>query len=54
MKTSVGHQIVTIVTIITEMFFSLTAVSQSNDWRNAENGSSIYTNGYCDQPYHEY
>lgn len=24
---------------------------QIQDWRNAKYGSSIYTNGYCDQPY---
>ncbi len=25
--------------------------AQSEDWRNAKNGLSIYANGYCDQPY---
>lgn len=25
--------------------------AQSQDWRNAKNGTSIYKNGYCDQPY---
>lgn len=37
-------------------FFLLTSFinvlsGQIQDWRNAKYGSSIYTNGYCDQPY---
>ena len=51
MKPAVILKIVTIVTITSEMFLSTSVFSQSNDWRNAENGTSIYTNGYCDQPY---
>ena len=27
------------------------AIAQPSDWRNLKNGYSIYTNGYCDQPY---
>ena len=27
------------------------AFGQLHDWRNVKNGNSIYTNGYCDQPY---
>ena len=25
--------------------------AQSQDWRNAKSGHSIYSHGYCDQPY---
>mgnify|MGYP006283489413 CR=1 FL=1 len=33
-------------------FLSLVnAYSQDEDWRNAVNGNSILSNGYCDQPY---
>ena len=31
--------------------FVNTILAQPKDWRNAKNGTSIYTNGYCDQPY---
>lgn len=33
------------------LLFSYSALAQKSDWRNAKNGSPIFTNGYCDQPY---
>lgn len=30
---------------------SVPATAQTSDWRDVRNGSSIFTNGYCDQPY---
>lgn len=45
-----------IITIFSISFFLLLNYSnilcgQPQDWRNAKFGTSIYTNGYCDQPY---
>lgn len=34
-----------------QAFLLLPAKAQHDDWRNAKNGISIYTHGYCDQPY---
>jgi hypothetical protein len=39
------------VFLILVILFSIPVYAQSEDWRNAENGNSILTNGYCDQPY---
>ncbi len=51
MKLPVRFLIVTFVTIVTEIILSISVYAQNGDWRNAENGTSIYSNGYCDQPY---
>lgn len=34
-----------------QIILTLSSYSQSQDWRNAKSGHSIYTHGYCDQPY---
>ncbi|MEN8230813.1 MAG: sialidase family protein, partial [Bacteroidota bacterium] len=40
------------IATVTILAFSTTSLfPQNNDWRNVKNGSPIYTNGYCDQPY---
>jgi len=33
------------------ILFVYNLFGKGDDWRNAKNGASIYTNGYCDQPY---
>lgn len=40
-----------LVIITIQLFLTISVFAQSDDWRNAENGNPIYTNGYCDQPY---
>jgi hypothetical protein len=47
-------KIVRVLFALVVMFmFSFTnnSVAQTVDWRNVRNGNSIFTNGYCDQPY---
>ena len=42
------------INLIVIFFISCTVnpgYAQMSDWRNAQNGTAIYTNGYCDQPY---
>ena len=40
-----------IILIFFKINITLSAFCQEIDWRNVENGTSIYSNGYCDQPY---
>ncbi|QGY47818.1 hypothetical protein GM418_30430 [Maribellus comscasis] len=40
-----------IILFFIQLCFVFSLNAQNPDWRNAKNGSSIYTNGYCDQPY---
>lgn len=40
-----------LILLILQIGFVQTNSAQSNDWRDAEKGYPIYTNGYCDQPY---
>jgi len=37
--------------ILIHQLWSISIDAQEHDWRNAKNGHSIYTHGYCDQPY---
>jgi len=34
-----------------QILFAMSSFSQTGDWRNAKSGHSIYSHGYCDQPY---
>ena len=36
---------------VVTLAFNTAGFTQSADWRNVKSGFSIYTNGYCDQPY---
>ena len=38
--------------LVVFLIFSMGKIqAQPHDWRNAKNGTAIFTNGYCDQPY---
>lgn len=39
------------VSVIMHIGFTNNLYGQLQDWRHAKNGSPIFTNGYCDQPY---
>ena len=46
------HLIGTFITIIAiQIIFAISVFAQYHDWRDVKNGTSIFTNGYCDQPY---
>ncbi len=40
-----------ITTIAIQTILVVSVFAQNNDWRDVKNGTSIYTNAYCDQPY---
>ena len=40
-----------LVAVTVQLVFSVSVFSQDHDWRNAKYGNSIYSHGYCDQPY---
>lgn len=40
-----------IASIVIQILFVISFYAQSQDWRNARSGHSIYSHGYCDQPY---
>ena len=40
-----------VLSVLTGLLVTFTGVSQTKDFRNFENGKSIYENGYIDQPY---
>ena len=49
LKMSTGRAI--LILLLFQTGFVNTIPAQPKDWRNAKSGTSIYTNGYCDQPY---
>jgi len=40
-----------LLSIAIQIIFAANLYGQSTDWRNVKYGHSIYTHGYCDQPY---